>query len=623
MKSDTSIPSPSPVKLTLPHPSKLVDQKKLTFKWLPAQIPGRRRPLYRLSVFELRPRQSFAIATKAKPVYSVMCKTTSHHYPATAKALQKGKGYCWRVETCDENGMVLNTSVVQGFRFRPRPSLVASGLMSLAGPLWRDPTLMLPKAPFIYGHPVIWRPLSALPELETPEEGPGTTGPEKMTIFGLEAARIYLIEPYWQWAPIEWDYSYIVGCEKVLLQIAGPNGFQEPNSLDARSDAGVEMWYTGPVIITNCWGWLYPRDRVDYGFDVTKIDLQYTGAEHPVWYDLSVRTVALDAAGNQLGPASDHITVFCVQTPRIRLGPVDTEWTWGDSPQRRVEFTVILEHEFPDAGDGEDEASTIVVSGLTPHTGAGIANATLTNVSLTRSDGTEVGEQGIWDGKPAYFIRLASWENGASYTYTLLQERPIPDMRPWAQLLLGHFLHFTDLYLSVHCAPGLSPSTYICGDWLTNDNLPHIECNQDLYTASIDESGLDAIYELWTRPLSGSRRITRRTDDDEYTTTRDVQVEFRFTESLHSSEDFRSYLMRNQPITLVETCEGEVSEYNVRMDGWDLVLNKLGEYAYMLVRAVYNPPRMTLNWQIDRSNWNNEEGRWIEDIETRDYDIGH
>lgn len=632
----------SAVRLAYPRAGGSVHASALGFRW------GLARPSrgvrYRLSVYSMRPGEPLEKAVLGRPVYQASdLRKPAHKIPA-GHALKLGKAYCWKVDADLGAGRVVSSGI-RGFRLTPRERVTpVSGVSMGDMSALRDPALHLPPAPFLWGHPVVWRARRSIPS-GGGDDG-GTTEPGwKWTVWGTEAARLFLIEPFWTNARFAWDYSTQAGCDQVLLQIAGPDGFADPNSTNARADAGVAAWYSGPVTVQgNCLGEILNFEGdVNHGVPADQVDLQYTGEPHEFWDNLSVRLVPLDAAGNQSDVASDHVSVGCVDLPLISMETCNVEWTWGESPMRRIEFTLRLGREFPTTG--EAAPSTLVIAGLTPHTGRSIANSVLTNVRLLNDDRVETGTAGEWNGKPAYFALLPEWTDGGRVTYTLEQRA---DNAGANAGLLGHLLHFTDLHLLVYCVPGLTPSTYTCGGRMSDGHVPDVSCGEvfegrfydaelrgiDLHAGEIT-SGLEPIFELMTSTLTGTKRTVRTVDGETNDRTEDVTIQFRYVEDLEDAEAFELYLMRstaaNSPstITMLESKGDSLTSYEFQMLGFHATIAP-AENRYELYggstpgtpgRLIFDPPNLRMEFQIERGTWNEEERRWIDDVETFSYEI--
>jgi hypothetical protein len=616
--------------LHFPRAGNLADPKNLWFEWAPPQTK-RKDIWYRLLVYPLRPRQTLAQVVKGKPVYTVdKLKTPYHQYPENAKALDPGGAYCWRVEARDEANRLIGGSAIQGFRFRlPRAyTLLDTGLVAHA-PRWSD---FLPVPPIIWGCPVRLRTVSSLPEeAPSPAPGePGTVDPLAFTLWGSEAARLYLIPSLVRHASLRWDYSHISGCSQVLLQTAGEAGFEIPNAADARTDSGVRSSYLGPVAVgppVAC-GAYEPNLESGSRF-YSAYDLNLQRSEHDLltlWSDyLYVRLAPLDAAGDQIAPASDHVSVHCVAYPTIALGSCSVEWLWGENPRRRIHFTIQLRTRFPSTlifGTVDDAPATLIISGGTLNLTVRSWNPILENVSLAEADGTPVTTLATWYGVSSYFKVIDQWCEGNCYSFTLEQSNP---RAPFTSSLLA----FTELRLYVECIPGLRPTWPICAGRLLDGDRPPIGaaeegvCEPTMLSAQWEESGLGPIFRLFILPLTG-RRVSSRDG------AQVVQVRFEFPVVIADAEAFRNFLLRNTAFvsfTMVETIDGSSRTYEFRLSGFHAEMyfpefpgeRYGGATRSEAGRLVYDPPHLEMHFQCDRSHWISEEGRWVEDIETVDY----
>lgn len=616
------------------------------FRWSARKLPP--AATFRLTVHPWQPDQPLAKAAQGRPAYAVSdLRHNVHRIPASERKLAPGRTYCWKVATKLPNGTIIE-SAAMGFRYEARKA--AKGPERCVADISDrfDPALHLPPAPFVWGHPVVWRSRASLATGGGGASDPGgTTAPGwKWAIWGDEAARIHLIEPYWHEARLAWDYSDVEGCDEVLLQIAGPDGFAQPNSTEARDDPGVAAWYSGPVVVPDeCLGtFLYFQGDTRRETSAHLVNLQYTGSDHDFWDSLAVRLVPLRADGSQADVASDHVSVGCVDLPLITLETCSVDWTWGETPNRRTTFTLRLGREFPTGGDGG--RATLAIGGWTPHTGRSIANAVLTNEGLLDDDLVGTGTTGTWRGRPAYFDLIPEWTDGLRLSYTLDQT---PSAATASTGLLGHLLHFTDLHLVLHCVPGLTPDTYTCGRRLRDDGVPEIPCGAayegHFYDATLrssdlfdghQESGLEPLHRLFTRPLTGTRHSLRTVDGVTEESESDVTVEFRYVEEFEDAGEWESYLMRStalgspSTITMVESSGGTTTEYDFRMMGFHAMMARtsrpfawIGGPGTAPGRLVFDPPALRMHFEEDRSEWDDEAGRWVSDVDTITYSLRH
>jgi hypothetical protein len=344
---------------------------------------------------------------------------------------------------------------------------------------------------------------------------------------------------------------------------------------------------------------------------------------------LHVRLAALDAAGNQIGPASDHVSVQYPMYPRIELESCEVEWLWGEIPRRRIHFTIRLQERFPSTLITSDNVpTTFIIQGSSSQVSPSLEGRSIAvdNISLTEADGTNVTLLGTWYDLPAYFKLIDRWERDARYTFTLEQASSVVTTGSSVRQLC----QFTELQLNITCIPGLSPHWQICwGRMLDGDrppigSLPGEEpCVIPNLFAVCEESGLESIYRLFTQPLTG-RRVSSRDGDQ------DVQVRFEFSEEITDPRGFRNFLYRSSGhsdnITMMETIADSSRTYKFRMTGFHAIMQDTetldryqGERNMLPGRLVFDPPRLEMYFQCDRSYWIEEEARFVEDIETVEY----
>jgi hypothetical protein len=619
--------------LNFPRIGDQVELQDLWFQWTPPKT-RKRNISYRLMVYQLRPGQTFSQAAKGRPVYQAEKLETPHHkFPEFFQGLDPQLAYCWRVEARDEADRPVGRSEIQGFRFRP-PNYSKFLDQQVGTVWWSDKSLFLPTPPTIWGRSVIVRPLSSLPEEEPlpPEGESGTLVPSAFTLWGSQAATLYLIPSLFEHAHIWWDYSHISGCEGVLLQTTGWDGFEIPNALDARADAGVRAWYEGPVALhpEEC-GEYIPRLAFLGGMPPSvcadNLNLQSTEEFALVTDLLHVRLVPLDAAGNQIGPASDHVSVHYVDYPEIELESCEVEWLWGETPRRHIHFTIRLQGRFPSTLIYPVNApTTFIIKGSSSQVSPSPEGLSIAveNIILTEADGTNVTLLGTWYELPAYFKVIDQWEDDARYTFTLEQSSSVVATGS----SVSQLFQFTELQLNIDCIPGLNPYWQICKGRLLDDDRPPIgslpgeECVSTRLSVMCEESGLEPIYQLFTQPLTG-RRVSSRDGDQE------VQVRFEFTEEITDPQGFRNFLYRSSGlynITMVESIADSSRTYEFRMTGFHAIMQDTetldwykGESNMLPGRLVFDPPRLEMYFQSDRSYWIEEEARFVEDIETVEY----
>lgn len=607
--------------LIFPRQHHPVDNDNLWFQWEPPD-KGDSQVVYRLSVYLYEPGTPLSEVTKKKPVYQAdNITTTFYKVPKESRKLRKNTPYCWRIEVRDKQNRNLGTSILQSFMTRPKStSAVVKPGQIVALP---DRSKYLPHAPFVFGYPVKRRLLASLPEPAEPStspSGPGTVEPQPLIIWGDTAARLYLVPSLVKHAHLTWDYRDVDGCEKVLLQIAGPAGFTTPNAEDARADTGVRTWYEGPNYIDYHTCGEHQQvlglegDPPRYCAD--DLDLQCTNEISWAQDFLYLRLVPLDGSGNQLPlPASDHVWIHCVDYPGMILESCEVEWIWGEEPRRRFHFTIQLLGEFPSTlvrGSVSAPFTLIIRVPRTtqyyhypleePHPEPDIIESPVQDVSLTCEDGTDLPRNGVWDKRRSYFKEMYGWESGARYTFTLEQVFPRTSVGSFVD-----FLDFIEANLQIYCIPGLTPDLLICEKTMLEDEQPILgsigdePCVKPLLYALWKTSGLDQLYDLFTRPLSG-RRVHPRDGEQE------VSIRFVFPEPVHSVEDLYQRIGTSptvNSIIMVETIDGREKSYNFWCTGFWAVLNDRETGGCISGRGaesghvVFNPPDLQMHFWCD------------------------
>ena len=383
--------------LISPRAGHAIDSNDLVFQWTPYKQESPDHPvIYRLLVYRYQKGIPVSRMMEEKPVYTAdMLKAPHHKFPDRPGILKKNMAYVWKVEALDTKNRVIGMSEVKGFWDIPGPSIVLDPDMKVTSPQRVAPagggpsknmkpgmlalgrrfnlSSFIPVPPFVWGCPVRLRPLASLPETDPPSTPPVTPEPgdvePMVTVWGGDdAARLYLIPSLSRHAHVSWDYRYLPDCEQVLLQIAGENGFRIPNTEDARADPGVRTWYTGPAFIDPAWcGNLEQNLRhMDGNLDSCADNLNLHATDHlalqsDIYY---IRLAPLDSVGNQIGRASEHVAVVCVDYPGIELYQFVVQWFWGENPFRRVYLSFYLRGEFPSLYpicDGVDARTTLII----------------------------------------------------------------------------------------------------------------------------------------------------------------------------------------------------------------------------------------------------------------------
>jgi hypothetical protein len=612
----------------VPRAGHAVDPEDLVFQWTPPE-PGGRPATYRLVVYRYQSGIPIPKVLKGKPVYAAdKLKTPHHKFSGRSGTLKKDTAYIWRVEALDKENRVMATSEVQGFRFAPAPSITLDPDMAVrhphrAGPPGRAPSRamgpgtmattagfdlssFIPLPPLIWGCPVSLRPLASLPETPpsippAPPEEPGDV--EHLAfIWGSEAARLYLIPSLCRHAHISWDYRYLTGCEQVLLQIAGEDGFRLPNAEDARADPGVRTWYTGPAFIDPAACGSYELNLKQRGISLDtcadNLNIISTGALEllsPDFYYL--RLAPLDAAGNQIGPASDHVSVVLVEYPGIEQNQFVVQWFWGENPFRRIYLSIYLRGAFPSLYPLFESVNAPTTFIIWTGTGSATGMPDIVDTSSLEANGTPISLKGTWFGKDAYFMPLDRWVSDAVYGFYVDQT-------------CTSLLNLTNINFGFHCIPGLSPAWRICRGRMPDDNRPPIgsvgsePCESPALGIDIVagyEGGLLPIYHLFTRRLSG-RRVSSRDGEQP------VTVRFDFSEAVPTVREFRAFLFRHGPhptgtrITMLETRDGTERSYDFRWHDFYTEIMDIedqgrgGATPLYAGRLVYDPPRLEMHF---------------------------
>jgi hypothetical protein len=619
---------------TFPRTGNAVDLDKLVFQWTPIDPRRSRQPvIYRLLVFLYKPNRSVSKIIKERPVYiKEKLKKPYHKYSKRSGILKKNKAYLWIVEARDKKDHIVLTSRVEGFRHAPassfyldsdgrrvrQPSRIGglSVTSEVVGEIAGTLPDFIPHAPHVWGCPVKLRLLGSLEEIDTsitpPDsiEEPYETVPLAL-VWASEAARVYLIPSFRRHLRLRWDYRHISGCEQVLLQIAGEGGFRMPNAEDAHADPGTRVWYTGPSFIDHqeC-GEFIPRLGLrgrSPSYYADDLNIGYTDnlsllLLNPDMYYL--RLAPLDADGNQIGPASDPVTVVCVDYPGIELAQHNIEWEWGESPLRRIYFSIRLIGDFPSLfpiGWDEFTPTTLIIRSRTGRYGGWYEAVGIEDISLIRSNGVPVTLNGTWYGNDAYFWQLDSWERDAWHSF-------------YYEQTCSNLADFTDFNFAIDCIPGIAPDWIICKGSLLDDQIPPIgstePCEIPNLFITIDELsvGLGPIYNLFTSRLTG-RRVSDRDG------VQDVQIRFTFSidgnVNLPTGAEFRMFILLSSQsyryaITMEETIDGTLREFDFRWFGFSCEIRNMedrmdcgsGSYGTPIYSGplVLDPPRLEMRF---------------------------
>lgn len=101
-----SILYPEPPILVGPFDGELVRSPNPAFQWTPAQVPPQFRLQYGFRLVEVLPDQTPQLALEANIPHfqSLDVPTLALPYPVTARPLEAGRRYAWRVQVLDQNG---------------------------------------------------------------------------------------------------------------------------------------------------------------------------------------------------------------------------------------------------------------------------------------------------------------------------------------------------------------------------------------------------------------------------------------------------------------------------------------------------------------------------------------
>lgn len=663
------------IRLACPNDKSKISVANPRLRWLP--IHGQNLS-YSLTVFATRP----GIGTnsgrlgRSKPLPLFSTKTLKRNFydlPVKAKGLKPGRTYWWQVSGQDKNGHVRAISEKRSFKvmkMQQGPDTALAEVRDiLTGPYrvcrptavageawWAHPENLLPKPPILWGKPVRLRWRSELeagetPEPDFPDDGPGTVDPLPLIWGSGVAADLYL--PYYlaQHANLYWDLSHIEGCQQVLLQISGPEGFNEPNDGDVLHDSGVVNYYWGPPRISCGYDELEsplgppPMGTMRRASNINLLSAADGGGSDVLPSEAvpeimrQIRTVPCNDSREPVDVASDAVNLHCVRYPSIEITAQVSRWSWGENPGRTIEFSLMLNEPFPNVRSLVwDEESGRFVSPTAPSTlliytppaPSMMDMSTMANLSLTM-DGEPVERRNdilLTYRRVAcdtYVIDLPQWPSVPGYTLRLEQQ--------WrgglAQITLWDFL---EPHVVAAVIPGVAPDWHYCdgvyGDYDSlygRDDLPDEPTNSPFfYYHQRGESCLPGgMIDSWTLPSNGimefndfmesAFRGTRtvvldeRIDSaseiwlDEMAGTRDVEVRF----ETDNTNDLRYILpSTTQPVMMRETRgSGDVLWQMKYLDGkyaamWTtgrsvdiLYAGRAGELAG---RSQFDPHRMQI-----------------------------
>jgi len=475
-------PTTQTIRLVSPQDKGKIAQDNSRFLWeRRAQTGGERTVFYALTLFVAPSGPESEKQTRPKPILIWNSITKNFlDFPARAKGLRPGITYWWQIRAFDQDGQILGVSDKQSFRVETsfeklpaiegrHPELERNGYLlantctlgtsSLS--LFMDQ--LLPPPPSVWGKPVRVRARSGLDQMGSseptiPEDGPGTIGPLAM-VWGGDAGEIYLPVELVERCSVHWDLSGVEGCEAVLFQVSGQDGFSEPSNGNVMEDESVVNYYWGPPRIT-CGAWelngpttlgtLIPADRINL-FD------QIGGSDGvtilPGNFDimLQLRVIPCNGSHEQVDVASEPFTVHAVRCPTISAGTTTCEWTWGDNPGRQINFSLRFEGRYPnvDTVPAPTAPSTLLIWARTCEN----VSLTMNGETIERRNliATHPGELfgGAWE---AFVVELHEWPGEGEVNFTLSQE--------W---LGWSLIDFLEPRVSALVIPGIAPTYNYCG----------------------------------------------------------------------------------------------------------------------------------------------------------------
>lgn len=505
-------------KIRLAHPAdkSAITSKNCRLQWEPQQqtLPDEKL-IYTLVVFATRPslrnlprpsrrtsRSRSRRRRRSKPLPLFTTRALTRNFfdlPIRAKGLKAGRTYWWQVRAHGSEGQVVAMSERRSFKVKKSLEPVSEILMERRTPLasayaihettaaaeelwWLSPENLMPCPPVLWGKPVKLRRRG---ETDSSPAEPGTT-PGGSTdplslVWGNEAAEVYLPPYLVQHGSVLWDLSHIPGCERVLLQVSGEDGFAEPNDGNVMEDPNVINYYWGPPQLTCGFEEIEtpsgppPSGSLISSGDIDLFNSRHGGASilpsdlHP---DIirQIRTIPCNESREQIDLASDPVTIHCVRNPVIEIGAQVTRWTWGPNPGREINFSLLFEEPFPNVRTMRlDEETGAMVPVSAPSTlliythavPSMLDRSSCDNISLTM-DGEPVDRRNnisLLSGGNAYdvyVIPLSEWPRGRGYDFRLVQE--------WRGGILPNTLwDFLDGRVSAVVIPGISPSWHYCG----------------------------------------------------------------------------------------------------------------------------------------------------------------
>jgi hypothetical protein len=485
------------------------------------------------------------------------------------------------------------------------------------------------------------------------------------SIWGSDVAAVLpLIPQLWHKLELRWNYSDITRCDRVVLQFAGEDGFNESSdSPNVLSDSAVAAAYTGPANAIECLVPEYYRDLHKLGdspgsepcaasqaFDLSEV----RGWEDEVPLLVYLRLVPVDSEGAQVDVASDPVAILCSRTwPGIAIRDASVTWIWGETPQRQIDFTLRLVGPF--LGSFEelvDAPSTIVLCTM-----KGIHRNVRMTVDDTELTHQSVVDFGSWGPTPAYVMEIEDWVQDREYRCRLVQEWPL-----YSAPTLTEVGSFGYVSLDARCFPGISDSLAYCGGPMNLEecSLPklapdgaswdpeHIPCPPALghYYLNDGVPYWDDLHEYFASTFEGTRTTTRirlhkyyeagatspvRTETETLDPVEEeVTVQFEFPDNPSSGSEFRH--VHHRDAIMRETLGGTARSYLFKWRGQYMFLQeqfgnhrqyhgeRMSDYWTRIIPGVPDNLEMQANYEYTPST-NPEPHHYIVETDRIEYHL--
>jgi hypothetical protein len=646
------------IRLAYPKDRGTITPNRCRLQWNPMRgIYRNEKLLYTVAIYATRRGRRPGRRTKPLPIFTTkMLKRNFFDLPIRDKGLKSGRTYWWRVRATNKDGQIVALSNMRRFRVK-KPRVPVEDIM-LESPIphealyvlpedmgtvaaeswWSHRENMLPCPPVAWGKPVKLRWRSEL-ESDPAEPGaPGSTEPLAM-VWGNEAAEIYLPAYLVQHANLYWDLSHIDGCEQVMLQVSGNDGFSEPNDGDVMEDENLINYYWGPPR-TSCGASeietpsggppiasLILASNLDLYSDRLGGEPVLPPSEFSPEVIRQIRTIPCNDSREPVDVASDPVTIRCVRNPVIDITAMTVDYSWGENPSRVIDFALMFEERFPNVRVLPPPSAPCTLLIYTPPGPSMMDHSSCSNLSLTMN-GEPVHSQnsiGLLNGgnyNDTYVIHLPEWPSEPGWDCRLEQQ--------WDGGILHQTLwDFLTPKVLAAIIPGVHPSWLYCGGVFGDydslygrDDLPEDFTNSPYYyyisytghCLSRDftgdflppPTGIEEFNGFMERTYRGTRTVTHdeRIADfhlHEPEGTQDVEVQF-YTEN---TNDLRFIMYSvTQPVMMREIRDsGEVLWEVKYMDGHAAGLYATGDHVgvyyggrpgYGWGRSQFDPPRLQI-----------------------------